>query len=181
MLAESGPNAMTVRNVATRAGVNHGQVHHYFGGKQGLVNAAAEQLATEHYEHANERAEGRPIPPSLTLSQDSLYLRSFVRMVLDGDPDTATREERLGKSVPAKVRLHLMETFSDKVPVIEIKSRMALTFALELGWAALEPTLMEMVKAQPSELGAIRRRAKQLARKFLDELDELHKPPKLEG
>ena len=172
MLAEMGPNAMSVRTVAIRAGVNHGQVHHYFGGKQGLINAAAEHLATEHFEHANERSKGGPLPLPLTLSEDSVYLQAFVRMALDGDPETAVREERLGKSVPAQVREHFMTVFGDRVDATEIKSRMALSFALELGWAALEPTLMEMVKAESSELEQIRTRAKQLARKFLDELGD---------
>ena len=31
------------RHLAERAGVNHGQVHHYFGGKRGLLEAAMRQ------------------------------------------------------------------------------------------------------------------------------------------
>ena len=79
MLAESGPNAMSVRNVATRAGVNHGQVHHYFGGKEGLIEAAAAHLAAQHYANAQERASGSPVPIPLTLSEDSQYLQTVVQ------------------------------------------------------------------------------------------------------
>ena len=32
MLAEVGPKSLSVRRLAERAGVNHGQIHHYFGG-----------------------------------------------------------------------------------------------------------------------------------------------------
>ena len=56
MLAESGPRSMSVRKVAARAEVNHGQVHHYFGGKQGLIEAAMAQMSEEHYENARLRS-----------------------------------------------------------------------------------------------------------------------------
>ena len=52
LLAEIGPKAMSVRDVAVRAGVNHGQVHHYFNGKDGLIKTAMRALAKEHMEHA---------------------------------------------------------------------------------------------------------------------------------
>ncbi len=42
--AEGG---FTARKVAQRAGVNHGQVHHYFGGMDGLKQAVLEQLGEE--------------------------------------------------------------------------------------------------------------------------------------
>lgn len=84
MLAEVGPNAMSVRSVALRAGVNHGQVHHYFGTKQGLIEAAAHKLAAEHFEHARARSGGTPLPIPLTLGEDSSYLIALVRLVLDG-------------------------------------------------------------------------------------------------
>ena len=73
MLAESGPNAMSVRNVANRAGVNHGQVHHYFGGKEGLIEAAAARLAREHYNNARARAEGQM---AYDCAADSLQVRA---------------------------------------------------------------------------------------------------------
>ena len=57
MLAESGPRSMSVRKVAARAEVNHGQVHHYFGGKQGLIEAAMAQMSEEHYENARLRVQ----------------------------------------------------------------------------------------------------------------------------
>ena len=41
LLGEVGPRAMTVRSIAQRVGVNHGLIHHYFGGKQPLLEAAA--------------------------------------------------------------------------------------------------------------------------------------------
>jgi AcrR family transcriptional regulator len=35
--------------------VNHAQIHHYFGGKQGLLEATYKQLAFEHMEQLERR------------------------------------------------------------------------------------------------------------------------------
>ena len=171
MLAENGPNTMSVRNVATRAGVNHGQVHHYFGGKQGLIEAAIAQLAQEHYEHAHQRAAGNPIPPPLTLGEDAQYLRAVVRLVLDGDIATATQEISAGISIPVEVRQHLTKNYAkDQVPT-DVKARIAATVALELGWAALEPYIMQLADVKAEEQQLVREHARTLVRKFM--LDEL--------
>lgn len=173
MLAEIGPRAMSVRSVAARAGVNHGQVHHCFGGKQGLIDAAARHLAEQHYANAHARAAGAPLPPPLTLSEDDLYLRALVRMVLDGDQDTVSRELEIGKSVPAEAREFVMQAFGGNVDSTEIKARLALTYAIELGWAAMEPVVMQLADVSRSEASSVRERAQELSRTFLNELEAL--------
>lgn len=62
-MADVGPRAMSVRSVAEAAGVNHRQVHHYFGGRQGLVTAAIRRLAHEHLDARFERWGDAPLPP----------------------------------------------------------------------------------------------------------------------
>ena len=44
LLAERGPAAVSVRDIATRAGVNHGLVHRHFGSKQALVRAKQQRM-----------------------------------------------------------------------------------------------------------------------------------------
>ncbi|MGI9323297.1 MAG: TetR family transcriptional regulator [Pseudomonadales bacterium] len=171
VLAEVGPNAMSVRTVATRAGVNHGQVHHYFGSKQGLIAAATHHLATEHFEHAHQRAKekGESVPPALTLGQDSQYLRAIVRLVLDGDIETATREIAEGISIPDEMQRLMTRQYGDEVPP-DVRARIALTFAIELGWAALEPYIMQIANVQADEAEEVREHARTLSRTFLNEL-----------
>ena len=70
LLAEVGPEATSVRDVARRAGVNHGQVHHYFGGKRGLLEAAMRGLAHDHHAFVRERRGDAAYPPPLLLAQD---------------------------------------------------------------------------------------------------------------
>lgn len=166
MLAESGPNTMSVRNVATRAGVNHGQVHHYFGGKQGLIEAATAKLAQEHYTNAHERSKGAAMPPPLTLGEDSQYLQAIVRLVLDGDIDTATQEIKNGISIPVEARKHITQQYSKgKVPA-ELKARFAVGLAVELGWAALEPYILRLADVKKSEQDAVRDEARKLIHGF---------------
>src|SRR6185369_8160826 len=52
LLAERGPAAISVRDIAARGGVNHGLVHRHFGSKQALVRAALDRLATELFDTA---------------------------------------------------------------------------------------------------------------------------------
>lgn len=166
MLAESGPNAMSVRGVATRAGVNHGQVHHYFGGKDGLIAAAAAHLAQQHYKNAHERAEGDAVPEPLTLREDSQYLQAIVRLVLDGRLDIATQEIESGESIPVEARRYLLRDYpADQVP-IDAKARFAIAVAIELGWAALEPFILRMADVTEEEQSAVRERARTLSRDF---------------
>ncbi len=46
LFAEEGPKAVSVRQIAAVAGVNHGLVHHYFGSKEGLLREVVRQRAT---------------------------------------------------------------------------------------------------------------------------------------
>ena len=55
LLGKVGPRAMSVRAIADRAGVNHGLVHHYFEGKEGLLRAAMTRLVHEHAEFAKKQ------------------------------------------------------------------------------------------------------------------------------
>ncbi len=45
LFAEKGPTATSIREVATRAGVNHGLVHRHFGSKRQLLAATLQHLA----------------------------------------------------------------------------------------------------------------------------------------
>ena len=95
MLAESGPNAMSVRNVATRAGVNHGQVHHYFGGKEDIHVTLLNQLMKAWLDPLKEmNPNGDPIKELLGYVHRKLDMalelpresRLFANEILQGAP-----------------------------------------------------------------------------------------------
>ena len=47
LFVEHGPSAVSLRDVAKRAGVNHGLIHHYIGGREDLLRLVF-SVSTEH-------------------------------------------------------------------------------------------------------------------------------------
>ncbi len=151
LLGEVGPRSVSVRMIAERAGVNHGLVHHYFGGKDGLLRAAMTRLVEEHAAYAAERSHGLPIPAPLALVDDPTYLRAIVRTVLDDEMSLARIEIEKGVSVPRNVLLHFAERAGLEAPTIELKARVGLGMAMEMGWAALEQFIFAVTDTQSNE------------------------------
>jgi TetR/AcrR family transcriptional regulator, repressor for neighboring sulfatase len=161
-LAAAGPSSVSVRDVARRAGVNHGQVHHYFGGKRGLLEAGMRALATEHFAHANERAGGGAIPPALQLADDRRYWRAICQCVMEGDLELASIEIEEGISVPRRALEALAERMSASDDDLDFKANFAAICALQLGWVALEDFVMLIADVAEPDRAAVRDRVKLL-------------------
>jgi len=161
-LAAAGPSSVSVRDVARRAGVNHGQVHHYFGGKRGLLEAAMRALAAEHFAHASERAGGSPIPPALQLADDPRYWRAICQCVMEGDLELARIEVDEGISVPRRAREALAKQLAVADDDLDFKARFAAVAALQLGWVALEDFVMLISDVAEPDREAVRDRVKHL-------------------
>lgn len=158
LLGEVGPRAMSVRQVADRAGVNHGLVHHYFGGKDGLARAGMRRLVAEHLEWVKAQNEGRPIPVPMALGGDQRYLRAVVRCVLDGESDLALTELTEGVSVPRSAMEAVVARAGLDEPDSETRAVVAAAMALEMGWAALEPFILAITGTPGDEADDLRRR-----------------------
>lgn len=156
LLGEVGPRALSVRMIAERAGVNHGLVHHYFGGKAELLRAAMTRLVEEHHDFAKEKSGGRVFPAPLALTGDPRYLRAVVRAVLDDDYELATTEVATGSSIPRSVLEHLTARRGASEPDVETKALVAAGMAFEMGWAALEPFIMTVVDVGEDDVEAVR-------------------------
>jgi TetR/AcrR family transcriptional regulator, repressor for neighboring sulfatase len=125
LFAARGPSAVPIREIAERAGVNHGLVHQYFGSKAGLVTAVlddlAEQTAAEIARHdgtAAIYAEG---------GATALHGRILAHLLLEG-ADPASLKSGF-PSIEA-----LIETYQSP-------ERVAQVVALVLGWQLFEPFL----------------------------------------
>ena len=133
------------------------------------------QYPREHYEHAMERSGGGPVPPALSLAEDSQYLRTIVRMVLDGEISTAVLVEvNEGISVPRAAMNHFVKSLKlgrKKIPA-KVKASFAVAMAVELGWAALEPYLLMETGVEPKETEEVRAHAKVIARRFMEQVGE---------
>jgi AcrR family transcriptional regulator len=168
LLADAGPRAVSVRDVARRAGVNHGQVHHYFGGKRGLLRAAMRHLAARHLEHTLELSDGGPIPPALSLAGDPDYWRAVCQVVMEGDLELARLEIDEGISVPRRA-LDALSTRRGVAPDdLDFKARFAALAALQLGWVAFEDFMMLIADVPEQDREALRERVRAIVVSFVE-------------
>ncbi|MCP5068097.1 MAG: TetR family transcriptional regulator [bacterium] len=160
-LAEVGPRALSTRSLADRAGVNHGQIHHCFGGKRRLLKAGMAALAAEHWRNSLERADGGPIPPALSLAEDSRYWRATARAVIEGDLELARVEVDEGFSVPRRAIESLRAESGASLDDLDFKADVALLIATQLGYVAFEPFAMLLAEVDEADRDVFRERVKQ--------------------
>src|SRR5271155_1196043 len=130
LFADKGPAATSIREVAARAGVNHGLLHRHFGSKRQLLAATLQHLADSA---AALRESGAPLE-QLEATHE-LQARVMVRSTLDGFP-----VEELQQRFPG------MEAFLDQVRAGHADDRTARLLAahgmaLQVGWGLMGPTL----------------------------------------
>lgn len=160
LLAEVGPRAASVRAIASRAGVNHGLVHHYFGSKDALLSAAMSSLVHDHAESARGRSGSRPVPAPLGLLEDPRYLHAVVRCILDGEMELARTELDEGDSIPLLAYREMEARKGGAVDPLRLKALVGLGMAIEMGWAAVEPFIAAVTGIESAaELEAVRREA----------------------
>lgn len=120
----------SVRAVAERAGVNHGLVHHYLGGKPGLRAAVLERLAASIYAElelpAGSSVREIGVAALRMTRSDPRFVKILARALLDGDLPT-----QLQTSFPVVARLR------EAAPSDPVLARAALAEGLALGLGAL--------------------------------------------
>ena len=153
LVGSIGPNQLSIRDIADHAGVNHAQIHHYFGGKQGLLEATYKQLAFEHM----EQLERRNVNPD-NLGKEPLsditdnYFRAIIRAVLDKKMDLVRIQVDAGYSMSRKTLDELTKLSGLKKPTAEIKAAVALVMALEFGFASMKDYIKEVLKISEKDL-----------------------------
>ena len=153
LVGSIGPNQLSIRDIADHAGVNHAQIHHYFGGKQGLLESTYKQLAFEHM----EQLERRNVNPD-NLGEEPLsditdnYFRAIIRAVLDDKMDLVRIQVDAGYSMSRKTLAELTKLSGLKKPTAEIKAAVALVMALEFGYASMKDYIKEVLKISDKDL-----------------------------
>jgi AcrR family transcriptional regulator len=133
LFAARGPRAVSVREVADAAGVNHGLVHHYFGSKGGLVTAVLDHLAEEATEEINNR---EPLAVFYAAGgATERHGRIVAHLLLEGADPSELKSGFPG--FDALIRRCRDEGMTAKVA----KQRAAQVVALVLGWQLFEPYL----------------------------------------
>lgn len=151
LFAERGADAVSVREIARRAGVNHGLVHRHFGSKEALRVAAMEWLAEEIRGQVLRFDGSRESGTELfqRIAEHDAYWRSLARAVLDGEDPAAVQD-----------RFPLAEQLLEKAPSgakgRPARIEVALVLAMGLGWLLFEPYLVRASGLEEAPIGKIR-------------------------
>ena len=152
LVSSVGPNQLTIRDIADHAGVNHAQIHHYFGGKKGLLMATYKQLAFEHV----QQLERRKISPT-NLGEEPLsmitddYFKAIIRAVLDDQMELVRVQIDSNLSISRQTLKQLTKIKKLKKPNSEMKSAIAIAMVVEFGLAAMEQYIDEVLEMNSSD------------------------------
>ena len=153
LVGSIGPNQLTIRDIADHAGVNHAQIHHYFGGKDGLLIATYKLLAFEHVEQIQRRNVSPDNMIKEPLSEiTNNYFRAVIRAVLDNRMDLVRVQVDSDLSMSKKTLDQLVKLKNKKKPTAEMKAAIALIMVVEFGLASMKPYIMEVLDINEQEM-----------------------------
>lgn len=136
LLAERGPDAISGRDIANRAGVNYGLLHHYFGPKAEVLSAAMDRLRADFIAEFIESRDGDRLAPILDLPQPLIRAVTFSELsnsgVLKPNDDFPVLRRQLA------VVADRLDSHPDDP---EVQARTAVWVAAQLGWVVFEELL----------------------------------------
>lgn len=144
---------VSVRQIAERAGVNHGLVHTYFGSRDGLIRAAADAVNERAGADADEL--GFP-PPDLAQRRNGELAKALARIRLDSGQDLSSSHPVVAgwKRALATTRPDLGDD--------EVDTMVATASALGLGWAMFADHLADLLELSPSQRAELDKRVTSL-------------------
>ncbi|MGB0648603.1 MAG: TetR/AcrR family transcriptional regulator, partial [Bradymonadia bacterium] len=161
--ADRGIAQVSIREIATRAGVNHGLVHRHFGSKDGLLKATLRALSSSVDERLSHVDPNEPLfsllPKIFGGTKDvGLHWRVVTHALLEGMSVTDLQDnfpvfQRIVKAAKVSGKAH-----------DEALGQSALIFATGLGYMVFEPYLRGAVAHDGSDWEEIR---PQLMQQFL--------------
>ena len=153
LVGSIGPNQLSIRDIADHAGVNHAQIHHYFGGKDGLLIATYKLLAFEHVEQLQRRNVSPDNMIKEPLSEiTNNYFRAVIRAVLDNRMDLVRVQVDSNLSKSKKTLDQLVKLKNKKKPTAEMKAAIALIMVVEFGLASMKPYIIEVLDINEKEI-----------------------------
>ena len=153
LVGSIGPNQLTIRDIAEHAGVNHAQIHHYFGGKDGLLIATYKLLAFEHMEQLQRRnvsVDNLVREPLGDITNN--YFKAIIRAVLDNRMDLVMVQVNANLSMSKKTLGQLVKLKNLKKPTAEMKAAIAIVMVVEFGYASMKPYIMEVLDINENEM-----------------------------
>jgi len=156
LFAKRGPRAVTVRQVAERAGVSHALVHKYFGSKDELIRAVLDRVDVSRTASAN-RSESlkdvyQEMLPRVMAQRDHSMM--LVRSAMEGTEYVSLAERiRTTAAMVALARKTAVSGATPSPPPRDIDPRVLVSAvtAMILGWASIEDWVWPTTGLDPAD------------------------------
>jgi len=167
LFAKRGTAAVSVRDIATEAGVNHGLIHRHFGSKQALLRAVMHKLTSEISGAIEDQGQVTKAPPSFFASaQHDRYWRVLARALLDGeDPRDMQKDFPVVRRIVEETRA--AQERGKLASDVDVRLLTAMGVALGLGWLVFEPFIHAATQLGEEDSSALRAQAFVTWRKML--------------
>ncbi len=154
LLHTRAPSTVPGRELAARAGVNYGLVHHYFGSKEAVFRAALHELRDDFL-----RRHPEADLPDLVGGEDP-YLRAVGRSQIDYPGELGPGEgfpigEALVSAMTARIRAQRPDEPEDRVSV-GAKAHAVALMAFQLGYGLYRATLEADVGVSDKDRAQVR-------------------------
>ena len=162
LFAERGPRAVSVREIARAAGVNHGLVHRHFGSKAGLLQAVMVQLAGGVADALGPPDEDETLASLIgtimrATRAPGTHWRILARALLDGERPTALQTE-----FPVVARM-LAAARRGEPGALSPEALVTVLIATGLGLMLFEPYLQQATGQTDAQWNATREELAQAA------------------
>jgi AcrR family transcriptional regulator len=144
LLPVRAPSSVTGRELAERAGVNYGLIHHYFGTKEAVFRDALLELRQEFL--STHPAHDLP---ELLIEPENPYVRAVGRSQLDYSDDPPwDLDFPIGDAMVDAVRERVRElhpTWTDEDLDVEARARALAMLCLQLGFGLYQEMALDTV------------------------------------
>ena len=168
LFAERGPRAVSVREIARAAGVNHGLVHRHFGSKAGLLQAVMVQLSGGVADAIGPPDEDETLASLVgaivrATKAPGTHWRILARALLDGERPAALQTE-----FPVVSRMLAAARRNEDAP-LSPEALVTLLIASALGLMLFEPYLQRATGQSDAQWNATREELSQVALRALSQ------------
>jgi AcrR family transcriptional regulator len=167
LFAKHGPAAVTVRQVAEKAGVTHALVHKYFGSKDDLIRAVVDRVDVRRTATARSaeslRDAYQTALPAVMLQRDHSMM--LVRSAMAGTEYVSLAERiRTTGAMVALARKTAASGAHPSPPPRDIDPRVLVSAisAMILGWASVEDWVWPAAGLDPAEKDEVYRQLQEI-------------------
>ena len=171
LLSNAPATEVTSKQIAQAAGVNHGQIHHYFGSKDGLV-AATIQDVDSHY-HQDRLADGARFPLPIETEVRSPVWRTLAYLASSG----VWRQPPFDPSpVVQTLTRRRAEDIGSTPDDPNVMADVAATMAMQRGWWILRDIIETSLSEFEPDIASLRQQVAERSLRLLDDAIPLGKP-----